>query len=215
MGTPIRHPLVDEITERVVRVESRATVVRLSAPFVDFLSRPVLAGRRVALVTPESSRLTIGLRSALVAAGGVWAVTTPTGYRDGITGVDHRTLDEAVAAPEPSLDPEASPDALPATVSPAVSVTTQLSIDVTLLHTAAQEAVLGGALEAMGLAIGGYHPRAWGGSEPLEKAWDTWAMTQDARHRAPEPSRYLVEGSASPPPSRRASPPGASRRRSR
>jgi hypothetical protein len=194
VGTPIRHPLVDEISARVVRVESRARVVRLSAPFADLLSRPVLAGRRVALVTPETSRLTIGLRSALVASGGVWVVGTPSGYRDGITGVDHRTLDAAVAAPEPSLDPAATSEALPTTVSPARTVTTQLSVDVTLLHASSTDAVLGAAVETIGLAIGGYHPRAWGHSEPLEKSWDKWAMTQDARHRAPEPSRVLVEG---------------------
>lgn len=194
MGTPIRHPLVDEITARVVRVESRATVVRLSAPFADFLAKPVLAGRRIALVTPESSRLTIGLRAALVANGGVWAVTTPTGYRDGITGVDQRTLDQLAARPEPSLDPAASTDALPVTVNAASDVTTQLSVDVTLLHTQTHDPVLGGALEILGAAIGGYHPKAWGHSEPLEKVWDKWAMTQDAKHRAPDPGRYLVEG---------------------
>lgn len=194
MGTPIRHPLVDEITERVVRVESRARVVRLSGPFADFLSRPVLAGRRLALVTPESSRVTIGLRSALVAAGGVWVVGTPSGFRDGITGVDHRTLDEAVAAPKPSLDPEASSENLPVTVSAADSITTQLSVDVTLLHAPDDDSPLGGALEVMVEAIGGYRPLCWGHSEPLEKSWDRWAMTQDATHRAPEPSRMLVEG---------------------
>jgi len=194
VGTPIRHPLVDETTARVVRIESRANVVRLSPAFVDLLSRPVLAGRRLVLVTRESSRLTIGLRSALVAAGGIWMVTTPGGYRDGISGVDHRDLDAAVAAPAPSLDPEASTENLLATVGPAGEVTTQLSVDVTLLHSAAGTAVLGTAVEVIGLAIGGYHPRTWGRSEPLEKAWDTWAMTQDATHHAPEPSRFVIEG---------------------
>lgn len=192
VDTPIRHPLVDEITARVVRVESRARVVRLSAPFADLLSRPALAGRRVVLVTPESSRLTIGLRSALVAAGGVWVATTASGYRDGITGVDHRSLDDVVA---PLTSPAAaSADPLPRTISDAIGVTAQLSVDVTLLHGADDDTLLGEAVEAMGMAIGGYHPRAWGFSEPLENPWDAWAMTQNARHRAPAPIRLLVEG---------------------
>ncbi|WP_344793964.1 DUF6177 family protein [Frondihabitans peucedani] len=193
MGIPIRHPLIDDITSRAVRVESRATVVRLSAPFADLLARPVAAGRRIALVTPETSRITIGLRSALVAAGGIWLARTPSGFRDGITGVDHATLDEAVGSPDPSLDPAAS-GLHQSTVHSAEQVTTQLSVDVTLLHSASHDPALGGAVEAVAMAVGGYHPQVWGASEPLEKTWDRWAMTQDARHRAPSTSRYLVEG---------------------
>ncbi|MCU1526573.1 MAG: hypothetical protein JWP75_336, partial [Frondihabitans sp.] len=198
MGTPIRHPLVDEITARVVRIESRARVVRLSAPLADLLEKPVLAGRVVVLVTPETSRLTIGLRSALMAVGGMWLVTTGSGFRDGITGIDHRSLDEAAAAPSPSEDDDAPAMPVESTATAAADVAAQVSVDVTVLHTpdadAAAAGVLGGALEALCDAIGGYRPRAWGRSEPLEMTWDRWVMTEDARHRAPHPTRIIVEG---------------------
>lgn len=194
VGIPIRHPLVDEVTAHSIRVEIHADVVRLSVPLADLFARPVLAGRRLALVTPESSRVTIGLRSALVAAGGVWAVITPHGYRDGITGVDHASLDQVVAAPRPADDPEAAADSLPRTVTPAADVTAQLSVDATLLHPASQDTLLGGALEEICRAIGGYQPLSWGRTEPLEMVWDRWVLTQDARHAAPESTRIAVEG---------------------
>ncbi|AMM21750.1 hypothetical protein AX769_18360 [Frondihabitans sp. PAMC 28766] len=194
MGTPIRHPLIDEITERVALVESRARVIRLSPALADLLARPVALGRTLVLLTPESSRVTIGLRSALVAARAVWAVVTADGYRDGITGIDHHTLDEAAAGHAPDIEPSADFDGLPPSISAASEVTTQLSVDVTLLHRATHDTLLGGAVESISAAIGGYRPLAWGLSEPLEKSWDRWVLTQDARHRAPDPTRIIVEG---------------------
>lgn len=203
MGTPIRHPLIDEITGRVALVESRAQVVRLSAPLVDLLARPLARGRTLVLLTPDTSRLTVGLRSALVAARGVWAVASGSGFRDGITGVDHATLDAVAAGGMPDQDPALEgPPVAPALASS--DITLQLSVDVTLLHRADHHALLGGALEAIARAIGGrpaddvpgggWRPLAWGVSEPLEKGWDRWVLTQDARHRAPDPTRIIVEG---------------------
>ncbi|ROQ36693.1 hypothetical protein EDF46_3236 [Frondihabitans sp. PhB188] len=194
VGTPIRHPLIDAITPHAVRVASRSRVVRLTPPLADLLSRPPLADRTVVLVTPESARITIGLRSALVAAGGVWAVETPNGFRDGITGVDRADLDEAVLAPAKGNDPDADGDLPTGSLTSADAHTTQLSVDVTLLHRPTDDVMLGGALETMALAIGGGRPRAWGLAEPLEHGWDRWVLTQDARHRAPDASRFLVEG---------------------
>jgi hypothetical protein len=196
VGTSIRHPLIDRITDRVALVESRAGVLRLSAPLADVLGRPLAHGRTLVLLTPESSRLTIGLRSALVAAHALWAVTTPAGFRDGITGIHHATLDDAVsAAGAMPADPDHGADeADDATGCAATDVTSQLSVDVTILHRDGADALLGGALEAIALAIGAYRPLAWGATEPLEKGWDRWVLTQEARHRAPEPTRVIVEG---------------------
>ncbi len=196
MGTSIRHPLIDRISERVALVESRAAVLRLSAPLADVLGRPLAHGRTLVLLTPESSRLTIGLRSALVAAHAVWAVTTPTGFRDGITGIHHATLDEAAAAAGAMPDEPArsAGESDEGDGHAATDVTSQLSVDVTILHRDGADALLGGALEAIALAIGGYRPLAWGATEPLEKGWDRWVLTQEARHRAPDPTRIIVEG---------------------
>ncbi|WP_121368082.1 DUF6177 family protein [Frondihabitans australicus] len=201
MGTPIRHPLIDAITERVALVESRAQVVRLSAPLVDLLARPLAAGRTLVLLTPETSRLTIGLRSALVAAKARWMVTTAGGFRDGLSGLEHTSLDEAVAAAHvvPVDSDEDDPDGADGSSGPRRSggetgSSTQLSVDVTILHRGDNDTLLGGALEALTEAIGGYRPVAWGSSEPLERPWDRWVLTQDARHRAPEPTRIMVEG---------------------
>lgn len=192
MGIPIRHPLVDEITPHAVRIDSRAPVVRLSPPLADVLSRPSPGPRRFVLVTPETSGLTIGLRSALVAADGVWAVTTATGFRDGITGIERATVDDAARALEPALDPEVGAES--SSRAHASAPTTQLSVDVTLLHEQSHDTLLGGALEALVGAVAGTKPLVWGRTEPLEHPWDRWVVTQDARHRAPALSRILVEG---------------------
>ncbi|GAA4687037.1 DUF6177 family protein [Frondihabitans cladoniiphilus] len=213
MGIKIRHPLVDEVLKTVVRVDSRASVVRLSPALAELLERRLPARRTVVLVTPETSRLTIGLRTALVAAGGSWTVTTAQGFRDGLTGVDRLTVEvhpplsrPGAAAPglhEPDGGPDGAADAehddppLEPTSRDASpdEITAQLSLDVTLLHEAAEsDTYLGEALEAMAAAVGVSEPRAWGRTEPLDHAWDRWAMTQDARHHYPAASRYVVEG---------------------
>ncbi|WP_119869029.1 DUF6177 family protein [Frondihabitans sp. 762G35] len=202
MGTSIRHPLIDGITARVVRVETRASVIRLSGPLADVLARPPIGGRRVVIVSPEGSRITIGLRAALTAAGGAWLVRTAAGYRDGVTGILRDHVDDFDAA-DPSAvigwdeageADEAAGDRVAPSGSDPVDRATQLSVDVTVLHRASHETLLGGALEALCEAVGGYRPRAWGRSEPLDHAWDRWVLTQDARHRAPDTSRVIVEG---------------------
>lgn len=201
VGTPIRHPLVDEVTPQVIRIDSRARVVRLSAPLADLLTRPRMAGRTVVIVTGEQSRVTIGLRSALVAAGGLWLVATEQGFRDGITGADSSTINDAVRprSRTEANGPRDEPRTLISSLTDSDSGTVQVSVDVTVLHRPGHggsdhEGVLGGVVDVLAEAVGGYRPRAWGASEPLEKSWDRWAMTQDARHRSPEPSRLIVEG---------------------
>lgn len=95
VGTPIRHPLVDAVTARVVRVDGRGRVLRLSPPMADLLGRR-RQRRRVVLVSSERSRLTVGLRSALVEAGAAWVVHDDRGdLRDGLTGRPYDSVDDA------------------------------------------------------------------------------------------------------------------------
>ncbi|KQO46563.1 MULTISPECIES: DUF6177 family protein [unclassified Frigoribacterium] len=184
--------MVDAITSRAVRVDSRARVVRLSRPLADLLGRPA-TGRRVVLVTGERSRLTVGLRAALVAAGGVWAIHDDKGrLRDGLTGVPYADVDAAatepdVAAAVPALEP------LPI-IADAVDTTCQLTVDLTVLHRASHDTSLGGAVETLGAAVSGSVPTRWGTTEPLGHVWDCWVLTQHARHQAPETVRVVVEG---------------------
>lgn len=189
MGTPIRHPLVDAVTPRVVRVDGRARVVRLSRPFAEVLARPV-RGRRVVLVTDEGSRLTVGLRAALVAAGGVWVVTDGAGaLRDGLTGAPYADVDAA------ALPVEQQPrGTTPPVVADAQGTTAQLTVDLTVLHRASHDTSLGGPVEALAAAVGDAVPTRWGESEPLQHRWDRWVLTQHARHAAPDTVRVVVEG---------------------
>ena len=181
--------MVDAVTAQVVRVDSRARVVRLSAPFADLLSRR-RSRRRVVLVTSDRSRLTVGVRAALVDAGGTWAVHDDAGaLRDGLTGLPYADVD---AAGRPQEDPLAP--VVPVDVPAAVGTTAQLSVDLTVLHRASHDTSLGGALEALGTAVSGTGPASWGSSEPLLHDWDRWVLTQHARHAAPETVRVVVEG---------------------
>ncbi|MBF4600130.1 hypothetical protein ITJ55_04835 [Frigoribacterium sp. VKM Ac-1396] len=193
MGTPIRHPLVDAISSRAVRVDSRARVVRLSRPLADLLGRPA-SGRRVVLVTNERSRLTVGLRAALVAAGGVWAVHDDADrLRDGLTGVPYDDVDAAATEVDASVVDVPAAERLPV-IADAVDTTCQLSVDLTVLHRASHDTSLGGALETLAAAASGSVPTRWGATEPLAHAWDRWVLTQHARHQAPETVRVVVEG---------------------
>ena len=191
MGTPIRHPLVDAITSRVVRVDSRARVVRLSPPMADLLSRR-RSRRRPVVVTSERSRLTVGLRAALVDAGGAWVVEGRAGaLRDGLTGLPYADLDAAGHPVEEAPGP--LPVELPV-LEAAVDTTSQLSVDLTVLHRASHDTSLGGAVEVLGRAVSGEGPASWGATEPLAHPWDRWVLTQHARHAAPETVRVVVEG---------------------
>jgi hypothetical protein len=192
VGTPIRHPLIDAVTPRVVRVDSKARVVRLSAPLADLLARR-RSRRRIVLVTGESSRLTVGTRAALVHAGAAWAVHDEHGaLRDGLTGSAYADLDDAGHPREPS-DAPAEP-ARPPVHRDAVDTTAQLTVDLTVLHRDGHDTSLGGAVEALAQAVAGSQPDRWGETEPLRRPWDRWVLTQHARHAAPELVRIVVEG---------------------
>ena len=195
MGTPIRHPLIDAVTPRVVRVDSRARVVRLSAPLADLLARR-RGRRRIVLVTGESSRLTVGTRAALVHAGAAWAVRDGRGdLRDGLTGSPYADLDAAGWPPivaDDLSDQEVASG--PSVVREAVDTTAQLSVDLTVLHRPDHDTTLGGAVEVLAEAVAGAGPDRWGETEPLRRPWDRWVLTQSARHAAPELVRVVVEG---------------------
>ena len=190
VGTPIRHPLVDAVTARVVRVDGRGRVLRLSPPMADLLRRR-RHRRRVVLVSSERSRLTVGLRSALVEAGAAWVVHDDRGdLRDGLTGRPYDAVDDAgIPVEELGVEKVEFPE-----IGPAVDTRVQLTIDLTVLHLPAHDMSLGGALETISQAVSGSLPVSWGVTEPMLSAWDRWALTQHARHAAPEPLRMLVEG---------------------
>jgi hypothetical protein len=195
VGTPLRHPLIDAVTPRVVRVDSRARVVRLSAPLADLLARR-RGRRRVVLVTGEASRLTVGTRAALVQAGAAWAVHDENGdLRDGLTGSPYADLDDAGHPRGPGDDGSAADDdVVVPVVREAVDTTAQLSVDLTVLHRASHDTSLGGAVEVLAAAVSGSQPDRWGETEPLRRPWDRWVLTQHARHAAPELVRVVVEG---------------------
>jgi hypothetical protein len=195
VGTPIRHPLIDAVSARVVRVDSRARVVRLSAPLADLLARR-RGRRRIVLVTGESSRLTVGTRAALVHAGAAWAVHDERGrLRDGLTGSPYADLDDAGWPPTAADGPDDQEVASEsAAVEEAVDTTAQLSVDLTVLHRTDHDTTLGGAVEILSEAVAGAVPDRWGETEPLRRPWDRWVLTQSARHAAPELVRVVVEG---------------------
>jgi hypothetical protein len=193
VGTPIRHPLIDAVTPRVVRVDSKAEVVRLSAPLADLLARR-RGRRRIVLMTGESSRLTVGTRAALVHAGAAWAVHDEHGHlRDGLTGSPYADLD-AAGHPQEAGDGPAGQPVPPPVLREAVDTTAQLTVDLTVLHRDGHDTSLGGAVEALALSVAGSQPDRWGETEPLRRPWDRWVLTQHARHAAPELVRIVVEG---------------------
>ena len=204
MGTTKRHPLVDSVTDRIVRVELRSPIVRLSPPLAavladgDAVADGDNGGRVTVLVTPETSRLTPALRVALAASPARWMVRREQGgYRDGFSGAFFANLEAvALGLGTEAEAPPAFPTQAPSTgaVDASGDAIAHLSIDATVVHEPSSGRDFGGVLAVLTEAVGRTRPRSWGWDEPLSTHWDPWVLTQHIRHVAPETSKVFVEG---------------------
>ncbi|MFE7506695.1 DUF6177 family protein [Promicromonospora sp. NPDC057488] len=198
--------------------ETGDRVVALTADRARLLRDAAERSRRLVLVTGEGAALTLPLRDALLATGGVWVVREGArGGRDAVTG---RRLASVLDATDPSGPPGpettspaflgAAPDgAAPDRPAPDVAdaeppgeigrrqaapsaclVTLSLSVR----HSARPTTVLGRAAELAVETLTGAPPVAWGPHEPASRPWDRGALTAVARDRAPDLTLLVVAG---------------------
>jgi hypothetical protein len=195
-GVVAAHPAVDVLTDRVAVVLQERPVVPLTAWLADAARTCAGAGRGLQVVTPPSARLTTPLRFALDGPDTRWVVRDQGGGScyDGLSG---RLLrwDGAAFVPAPAEGPGGRALA-PAFAEPAPAAGWQLVLDVRVRHTATATARLGGALEALCVALTGEPPRGWGTAEPATEPWDPGRLTALARRRAPDPTLLVVVGGA-------------------
>lgn len=86
----------------------------------------------------------------------------------------------------------AAPDFLPARPPDAGSI----DLDVTVLHPASEQTLVGSVAEECLLGLTGQAPYGWGVAEPATEQWDTGEITRFCRRRVPRPSELVVVGGA-------------------
>ena len=203
----VSHPLIDLVHDDAVFSESSASVVELTAARAGLLRLATERSRRVVLLTGEGSLLTLPMRDALLATGGVWVVKegNQQGGRDAVTG---RQLDNVLEATRPSDPPtleatspvflgetptDVGPDALRDLERRRTVPTARLvNLSMSVRHSARRTTVLGRTAELAIETLTGAPPRSWGRHEPALVAWNRTALTADARERAPLPARFVV-----------------------
>ncbi|GGY66389.1 DUF6177 family protein [Streptomyces xanthochromogenes] len=179
-------PAVDIQTDHASVILQDRPVIALTTWLSDALRAAAADGRALQLVTPPSCRLTQPTRTALAAHPNRWVVQDPEhGYCDGLSGLQLRwhkdafapTLDESGNAclAEPFKSPESSADA---------SGEQQLLLSIRTVQPAAEDLLLGGALEAAWHHLTGAGPAGWGTAEPVNLPWSRRQLSGLARTRA-------------------------------
>ncbi|TDN45728.1 hypothetical protein EDF64_102137 [Curtobacterium flaccumfaciens] len=189
------HPLVDSAGDGSIRYESRARTVRLGRAQADLLATAVAEGARPILVTDGHSVVTEAFRQALVESGGSWVVRGDDGLRNGLDGRRLDAFTDAVHAGPPT----SVQDVAVGFLRPWTPTADQLVVSVSVRHRAADETVLGATTELLATELAGAAPTGWGTHEPADRAWDRRTLTEAARARMPDPTRFLAVGSAAAP----------------
>lgn len=175
------HPLVDAVGDGFVASSSSAPIVALTEGRSGLLIDAARAGRRVILVTPHTSRLTIAMLQMLQLARGEWVVRNDDGgLRTGTTGHILPTLESTF-----DEDHEIDLDFLKADES----TVPWLQFSVSVEHPPTAMTRLGETLDILGGP-----PAGWGVNEPTGLHWNRDNVTRFARGRMPHQTRLFANG---------------------
>lgn len=146
-------------------------------------------GLQLALVTPASSKLTLGLATVLSQAGAVWVVAEPPAPQyDGLTG---RTLSWDGEAYVPTGEP--SELYLRQSADPVGGVV----VEAESLRPARRSTQVGQLTEAISTSLAGRSPQGWGVVEPVSEPWDVNKLTKHyIKDSAPRNLLHAVTHSA-------------------
>lgn len=182
------HPAVDIATAGAAVVVQDREVVGMGPLLLDALVSAPRAGVRLQLVTPPTSRLTLPLVQLLRDNEGQWVVRRDDGSCfDGLSG-------RLLRWDGRSFEPEAEPAADPGWASPPAPDRGCFAADLTVLHPATSQLLLGESVETCCAALTGLTPGGWGVAEPVSQRWDRAALTALCRERAPQPTLVVVVG---------------------
>jgi Family of unknown function (DUF6177) len=191
-GEAFLHPAVDAVTDKAAVVVQDRPVVPLTAWLVDAAAACARARQGLQVVTPAHARITLPLRTTLSGPGCRWVVREPDGggFYDGLSGAplawdgSSFVLAAEMARQGPS----------PTFARPVPDLGTHLLLDVKLLHEAALDLVLGGAVETLARVLAGGRPAGWGIAEPAVNPWDRVELTELCHRRSPRSTWVMVTG---------------------
>lgn len=176
----IVHPLADEWTDEYAVYVADTAAVLLTDPLDSFLHWSVSEGLRPVLMTGENATLTPFASVAMNRAGGLWAVRTPHGVFDGLTG--YRIAGFEQLWRRETLEGER----LPGFEQPQPQPQGLLGYDVFGVQRAVAETRVGGLARTVQRALGGAEFDVWGLTEPLLEPFSVDRVTETARRTMPE-----------------------------
>ncbi|MEV4753517.1 DUF6177 family protein [Micromonospora sp. NPDC049559] len=198
-------PVSDLVTDRVRVLLQERPVVALHRGLVDAIVAGTRDGRGVQVVTPDSSRMTVPLRLALVGEESRWVVQDgDRRYFDGLTGERLRWGDGAFVADDDTGAADHGAAVLPgnAEMLPGGAAVLpgdgwdgahQLWLGVQLHHQR-PPAAFGLAVEAACRALTGAAPAGWGTAEPVTERWRPAELSLLAASRGPGATLLTVVG---------------------
>ncbi|MGW7252971.1 DUF6177 family protein [Streptomyces sp. NPDC054834] len=185
-------PAVDVLTAATAVVIQDRPLVAMTSWLSDALRAATAADRALQIVTPPATRLTLATRAALRGLPNRWVVQDPEhGYYDGLSGA---VLHWKNGTFTPVRDEQGAAHAADAFTAVADSGDRQLILTLRTRHPAAENLVLGGALETAFRHLTGAPPAGWSTAEPVNLRWNRRELTDLARTRAPHPTWLIAVG---------------------
>jgi hypothetical protein len=195
-------PAVDVLTDKVAVVIQDRPVVAMTAWLSDAFRAAADAGLGLQIVSPAGSLLSPAARGSLSGWPSRWVVQDEqAGYYDGLSGAVLRWQDGMFAPVGAADGTQDDPRTPVAAAYQAVRDTgeRQLAVSFRTLHPADERLVLGGALESLWRELTGEPPAGWSTAEPAGLPWSPRRLTELAYERAPEPTWFVVVGTAARP----------------
>lgn len=192
-------PNIGMLTDNSAVVLCDQPLVPLSNWFLGILHACAKTGRRLYLVTPPTSRLTLPTVSVLLAATGRWVVHDHASaqYYDGLWGPTVAWRDGVFEPTEVAEEEQVSVSERFRAAAPPTGRQLRLCFEVQ--HAASRWTTLGGAVEALCRAFGGAPPAGWGPAEPVTRLWRASELTAFAREQAPTSCAVILVGGGDRP----------------
>ena len=172
------HPVADEVGDGYQVYAASARSVLLTEPLAAFLDCAVTEHLRPVLVTEIGARLSPVVSLAMRRCGGYWAVRSPGGVFDALSGYRVDSFADLWARSGTDRERLAGFERVGAGVG-------VLMFDVYAHHRAEASTQVGPLAQTAGGGLGGAGLDVWGRVEPLVTAWDEADITEAARRGMP------------------------------
>jgi len=166
---------VDTVTPEAMVLLQDRPVVAFTSWMAAALQECTATDRMLQIVTPETSRLSMPMRTAL-SGRHRWVVQAANAYHDGLTGMPLQWSGQSFVPPQGATD--YAPRYL---IQPSAPLGHQLTLTVRIRHDG--RAKLGEATERISLVLQGRRLAGWGTAEPATRPWSADELTEVCRSR--------------------------------